>query len=170
MEFIALVLMLSPLMSPLAVAQTAAQAHADSVVSEGKLPALLGHFSAESTISDRGRLYIWSYNASLAVHETPYFGEVPSLIVAVRDPGMTTVHHLNFLTDEVVVVLSPAPAGDDGAIKHIGPSEPAYVEALVTMKDCLRTMIGLDGRNAPLTEAVNYLAQKIAEHQAASLN
>ena len=170
MKIIALVLMLTPLMSPLAVAQTATQVHADLLASDDKLPALLGHFSAESTISDRGRLYIWSYNASLAVHETPYFGKVPSLIVAVRDPALTTVHHLNFLTGEVVVVLSPAPAGDDDATKHIRPSDSAYSEALVTMKDILQTMISLDGRNAPLAEAVNYLAQKIAEHQAASLN
>ena len=169
MKIIALVLMLTPLMSPLAVAQTATHVNADLFASDGKWPALLGHFSAESTISDRGRLYIWGYNASLAVHETPYFGKAPSLIVSVRDPGSTAVHHLNFLIGEVVVAVSPAPVGDDDATKHIRPSDPAYSEALVTMKDILQTMISLDGRNAPLAEAVNYLAQKIAEHQAVRL-
>ena len=167
MKIIAIVLMLTSLMSPLAVAQNTTQVGAHLMASDGKLPALLGHFSAESTISDRGRLYICGYNASLAVHETPYFGKVPSLIVAVQDPGLTASHHLNFLTEEVVVVLSPAPAGDDDATKHIRPIDPDYSEALATMKDILQMMISLDDRNAPLTEAVNYLAQKIAEHQSA---
>ena len=165
MKIMALVLMLSPLMIPPAVAQTAIQVNADVLASDGKLPDLLGHFSADSTISDRGRLYIWGYNASLAVHETSYFGKVPSLIIAVNDPVLTTIHHLNFLTGEVVVEVSPAPAGDNGAIKHIQPCDPAYAEALVTMKDLLQTMISLDGRNAPLAEAVTYLAHKIAERQ-----
>ena len=165
MKIMALVLMLSPLMIPPAVAQTAIQVNADVLASDSKLPDLLGHFSAESSISDRGRLYVWGYNASLAVHETPYFGKVPSLIVAVRDPVLTTIHDFNFLTEEVVVVLSPAPAGDDGAIKHIRPSDSAYAEALMTMKNSLQTMISLDTRNAPLSETVNYLAHKIAERQ-----
>lgn len=135
------------------------------MASDSGIPALIGHFSAESSIGDRGRLYIWHYDASLAMHETPYFGVAPTLIIAVQSPGSTDIQHLNFLTGEIVDVLSPKPSGD--ATTHVLPSDPAYANMLKSMRSDLQQMIHLDQRNAPLTEAVDYLTKKIADHSLA---
>jgi len=132
------------------------------MAADSGIPALIGHFSAESSISDRGRLYIWHFDASLAMHETPYFGVAPTLIIAVRTPGSFEVRHLNFLTGEIVDVSDPQPSGD--ATRHILPTDPDYTDELKSMRDTLQQMVHLDQRNNPLTEAVDYLTKKIGDH------
>ena len=146
-----------PLLVALALAAPGALMAADR-----DIPALIGHFSAESSISDRGRLYIWHFDASLAMHETPYFGVAPTLIIAVQSPGSNEIQHLNLLTGEVVDVLGPMPSED--ATRHISPSDPTYADWLKSMRGTLQQMINLDQRNSPLTEVVDYLSKKIGDH------
>ena len=168
MKLIAILLVLSIHLVPSATAQNASTGASDATIAliqADQLPLLEGEFSAEYTISDRGRLYIWDYHAEVKITETSYFGKVPTMIAAVQDPVLLRVHHLNLLNDEIVIVTTPSPADNPSGTNYVHPTDPDYIDGLIAIKSIMARMIELDQRNAPLTAAVQYLDRKIATYK-----
>ena len=125
------------------------------------LPILPGEYQARYSLNDRGRTIEWTYTAVSRQLETQYFGQMPTLMIAVHDIVLEVIHYLNSGTGEIVIEKHPTPYGEKDAVTHLIPNDPEYQKALSEMRDQLATMIRLNKQNQDLNRVISYLDQKI---------
>ncbi len=113
-------------------------------------------FSAESTLSDRGRLIFWRYHASSMLHTTEYFGQVPTMEATVTDPVVLRQYWLNLETLDLVKVLTSSTRTEND-VSRLAPNTEEYRASLESMRAIMANLIRLDARNAKLESAVEFL-------------
>ncbi|MBM4252002.1 MAG: hypothetical protein FJ146_08530 [Deltaproteobacteria bacterium] len=115
-------------------------------------------FSAERTISDRGRTIWWRYHASSRTQTTEYFGTAPTMEVTVMDTVILQQYWLNLATLELAMVIN-TPVSNGNQVEKQSPGSASYRDSIEAMASAMDNMIGLDARNQDLKAAVTYLLQ-----------